>query len=288
MKWMQYRLEQIATKFFYGSMPRKSDLTNSGYPIFSGYRFVGYSKKYNIDRDTLIVVARGVGGTGRVEIAPKHCFLTNLSIGMDMDESIADLHYMYYHLNNQGLRYLDSGAAQSQITIENLKKHIVYIPDLPTQHRIASILSAYDDLIENNRRQIKLLEEAAQRLYREWFVELRFPGHENVKIVDGVPEGWSVNKIQDILTVCYGKDHKKVADGDIPVYGSGGYMRACQRPLFTGQSVLIPRKGSLNNIMYVDESFWTVDTMFYTVMKLPHIAHYVFQFMKTLDFYNYE
>lgn len=198
MKWMQYRLEQIATKFFYGSMPRKSDLTNSGYPIFSGYRFVGYSKKYNIDRDTLIVVARGVGGTGRVEIAPKHCFLTNLSIGMDMDESIADLHYMYYHLNNQGLRYLDSGAAQSQITIENLKKHIVYIPDLPTQHRIASILSAYDDLIENNRRQIKLLEEAAQRLYREWFVELRFPGHEDVKIVDGVPEGWKVMSMNDI------------------------------------------------------------------------------------------
>ena len=221
MKWMQYRLEQIATKFFYGSMPRKSDLTNSGYPIFSGYRFVGYSKKYNIDRDTLIVVARGVGGTGRVEIAPKHCFLTNLSIGMDMDESIADLHYMYYHLNNQGLRYLDSGAAQSQITIENLKKHIVYIPDLPTQHRIASILSAYDDLIENNRRQIKLLEEAAQRLYREWFVELRFPGHEDVKIVDGVPEGWKAETIGNVCCTIGGgtpstKEKTYYEGGNIP------------------------------------------------------------------------
>ena len=72
-------------------------------------------------------------------------------------------------------------------------------PDLPTQRRIASILSAYDDLIENNRRQIQLLEEAAQRLYREWFVELRFPGYENVEIVDGVPEGWQVVFLGDVI-----------------------------------------------------------------------------------------
>lgn len=208
-----------------------------------------------------------------------------------VDESKAHYKYLYYYFYSPAWRAVISehtviGATVDRIPLISFPNFPIELPDLPTQHRIASILSAYDDLIENNRRQIKLLEEAAQQLYREWFVELRFPGHENVKIVDGVPEGWSVNKIQDILTVCYGKDHKKVADGDIPVYGSGGYMRACQRPLFTGQSVLIPRKGSLNNIMYVDESFWTVDTMFYTVMKLPHIAHYVFQFMKTLDFYN--
>lgn len=77
----------------------------------------------------------------------------------------------------------------------------IMLPSLPTQRRIASILSAYDDLIENNRRQIKLLEEAAQRLYREWFVELRFPGHESVKVVDGVPEGWKKGIFDDICIV---------------------------------------------------------------------------------------
>ena len=81
----------------------------------------------------------------------------------------------------------------------HLYHFLVELPDLPTQRRIASILSAYDDLIENNRRQIKLLEEAAQRLYREWFVELRFPGHEGVKVVDGVPEGWKRVKIKDLI-----------------------------------------------------------------------------------------
>lgn len=215
------------------------------------------------------------------------CFPDSI-IGFIPFEDKCDVKYMKYCFDilQMECQQIAEGTAQDNLSWEKLSTIRFPMPDIAIQNRIASILSAYDDLIENNRRQIKLLEEAAQQLYREWFVELRFPGHENVKIVDGVPEGWSVNKIQDILTVCYGKDHKKVADGDIPVYGSGGYMRACQRPLFTGQSVLIPRKGSLNNIMYVDESFWTVDTMFYTVMKLPHIAHYVFQFMKTLDFYN--
>lgn len=71
------------------------------------------------------------------------------------------------------------------------------MPPLKTQHRIADILSAYDDLIENNQKQIKLLEEAAHRLYKEWFVDLRFPGYEHTKIMDGVPEGWKVFRFSD-------------------------------------------------------------------------------------------
>ena len=82
-----------------------------------------------------------------------------------------------------------------------LKPLAILCPPIETQHRIASILSAYDDLIENNRRQIKLLEEAAQRLYREWFVELWFPGHEGVKVVDGVPEGWKQTTADEVTTI---------------------------------------------------------------------------------------
>lgn len=111
--------------------------------------------------------------------------------------------YLYYWIKSntghQTLNNLTIGSSQKALTIENLKNAKIPLPDLPTQRRIASILSAYDDLIENNRRQIKLLEEAAQRLYREWFVELRFPGHEGVKVVDGVPEGWKKVTIADSL-----------------------------------------------------------------------------------------
>ena len=161
------------------------------------------------------------------------------------------------------------------------------LPPIEIQKQIAGILSVYDDLIENNQKQIKLLEEAAQRFYKEWFVDLRFPGHENTKIVDGVPEGWSRGLLKELISVNYGKDHKKAPDdGNIPVYGSGGLMRKCNKSLFSGEAVLIPRKGSLNNIMYVDETFWTVDTMFYATMKQPHTAVFVYFFVKAFDMYS--
>ena len=177
-------------------------------------------------------------------------------------------------------------TTRASLRNEDLLSIEVPVPTMPTQRRIADVLSAYDDLIENNRKQIKLLEEVAQRLYQEWFVDLRFPGHEHTKIVDGVPEGWEKRLLGDVVEVKYGKDHKSIPDGLIPVYGSGGFMRKCNQVIYDGESVLIPRKGSLNNIIYVDEAFWTVDTMFYTKMKLPDIGIFVYFFVKSFDMYS--
>ena len=199
--------------------------------------------------------------------------------------------YFTYYFKSKAFRRAVSGTAVGA-NIQNLSQarlsnHECRIPSIEVQHRIADILSAYDDLIENNQKQIKLLEEVAQRLYKEWFVDLRFPGHENTKIVDGVPEGWSRGLLKELISVNYGKDHKKAPDdGNIPVYGSGGLMRKCNKSLFSGEAVLIPRKGSLNNIMYVDETFWTVDTMFYATMKQPHTAVFVYFFVKAFDMYS--
>lgn len=199
--------------------------------------------------------------------------------------------YFTYYFKSKAFRRAVSGTAVGA-NIQNLSQarlsnHECRIPSIEVQHRIADILSAYDDLIENNQKQIKLLEEVAQRLYKEWFVNLRFPGHENTKIVDGVPEGWSRGLLKELISVNYGKDHKKAPDdGNIPVYGSGGLMRKCNKSLFSGEAVLIPRKGSLNNIMYVDETFWTVDTMFYATMKQPHTAVFVYFFVKAFDMYS--
>lgn len=92
-------------------------------------------------------------------------------------------------------------TTRASLTNDDLLSLEVPVPPLPVQQRIASILSAYDDLIENNQKQIKLLEEAAQRLYKEWFVDLRFPGHEGVKVVDGVPEGWESCKLRDVAEI---------------------------------------------------------------------------------------
>ena len=94
---------------------------------------------------------------------------------------------------------------------------------------------------------------------------------------------WHEGTLEELAEVKYGKDHKKLADGPYPVYGSGGFMRSAEKSLFSGESVLIPRKGSLNNVMYVDEAFWTVDTMFFTVPRIPGAAKFLYQYVKRLD-----
>lgn len=109
----------------------------------------------------------------------------------------------------------------------------------------------------------------------------RFVYHEEV---GWVPEGWAVLALEKVAKVKYGKDHKKLDDGDIPVFGSGGIMRYANQALYTKESILIPRKGSLNNIFYIDEAFWSVDTMFYTEISADFSAKYLFQVLKRYDF----
>ena len=103
----------------------------------------------------------------------------------------------------------------------------IVVPNIEKQKKIGRTLFLYDDLIENNQKQIKLLEEAAQRLYKEWFVDLRFPGQENTKIVDGVPEGWRISSIYDVFDIKYGKNlptSKITKAGQYPVYGASGVI----------------------------------------------------------------
>ena len=101
--------------------------------------------------------------------------------------------------------------------------------------------------------------------------------------IDNADPAWVQGHLSDLITVKYGKDHKKLAEGSYPVYGSGGIMRYVERPLYEKESVLIPRKGTLNNVMYVNQPFWSVDTMFYTEMKLPNVAKFVYHFVKAKD-----
>ena len=233
------------------------------------------------------------GDVGRCAFATEHekgwlCGTGCLRVTTDV--TIADSKFVFYQLQQpEVVGWVEKhavGATMLNLNTTILSNIPLLLPPIETQRQIADILSTYDDLIENNRKQIKLLEEAAQRLYKEWFVDLHFPGHEHTKIMDGVPEGWKKRLLGDIVEVKYGKDHKSISDGLIPVYGSGGFMRKCGQVLYDGESVLIPRKGSLNNIIYVDEAFWTVDTMFYTKMKMPNIGVFLYFFVKSFDMYS--
>lgn len=140
------------------------------------------------------------------------------------DERELSRDYLYYALKDKNFydkaNALARGAAQPDLPHSSFCSIEISFPSLSKQHCIASTLSRYDSLIDNYQKQIKLLEEAAQRLYKEWFVNLRFPGHENTKIVDGVPEGWEKKRLSDIGNVITGKtpstSHKEYYGGTIP------------------------------------------------------------------------
>ena len=147
----------------------------------------------------------------------------NLTWFKDFGESLDSKFLYYWFKSSEGWGKVDSiakGTAQKAVPIDALKDLEIPLPQLPIQRRIADILSAYDDLIENNQRQIKLLEEAAMRLYREWFVFMRFPGHESVRIEDGVPEGWEKKKVSSIMKFVKGKNL-----GDVSFEKLDGYEK---------------------------------------------------------------
>ena len=137
-----------------------------------------------------------------------------------------DCDFLYYYMGQQSIREamaktMVGASGRQRVNNKVFNDLQINLPPLQTQHRIATILSRYDSLIENYQKQIKLLEEAAQRLYKEWFVDLRFPGHENTNIVDGVPEGWEKKKISDVCeTVGGGTPSTKV-----PAYYKGGRIK---------------------------------------------------------------
>lgn len=193
---------------------------------------------------------------------------------------------------------LSSGSARDNLSQAELKKlKLIMPPTKDEQNKLVSILALIDRKIELNRAINQNLEAMAKQLYDYWFVQFDFPNEEgkpykssggkmiwNEKLKREIPNGWNNCTLQEFLTIKNGRDHKHLATGSHPVYGSGGEMRRVNEYLFSGESVLMPRKGTLNNIMYVNESFWTVDTMFYSEMKIVHSAKYVFFAIKDIDF----
>lgn len=174
---------------------------------------------------------------------------------------------------------LDGTSGRQRVPKECFNELILSLPESTIeQTAIASILSSLDDKIDLLHRQNATLEKMAETLFRQWFVH-------RPELAEGeeAKEEWEEGKLSDLVEVKYGKDHKKLLDGNIPVYGSGGLMRYAEKSLYDKESVLIPRKGTLNNVIYQNEPFWTVDTMFYTAMKIPNAAKFVFYFLKNQD-----
>ena len=207
-------------------------------------------KKFMLSYDDVLIAMTGshinqwasvVGRVARVKYTEKT--LLNQRVGKITvkENADADLDYIYYFLSQDKVKVQLAAKAggtanQANISATHIQELVFPCPNIETQIRISNILKNYDDLIENNKKQIKLLEEAAERLYREWFVDLHFPGHEDVKIVDGVPEGWKKQKISEFGEIITGKTPSTTKEqyygGNIPFVKIPD-MHNCVYPIVT-------------------------------------------------------
>ena len=188
---------------------------------------------------------------------------------------VSDPQFVYYlatspAFRNVAIKSMVGSSGRQRVQQGVLDDLELTVPPLEEQQRIGAFLAALDQKISLNNKINDNLQQQAQAIYTAMFISNADPA-------------WVQGRLSDLITVKYGKDHKKLADGVYPVFGSGGIMRYVERPLYTGESVLIPRKGTLNNVMYVNEPFWSVDTMFFTEMKIPNVAKFVFHFVKAKD-----
>lgn len=160
-----------------------------------------------IPANSIIVAMYGDGGTAGKAALTKIALSTNQACcNLVIDPEKADYNFVYYYLkiNYENLVSLKLGGSQQNLNTFTIKNFPIVVPDLPTQQRIAGILSAYDELIEVNNQRIRLLEDTARQLYKEWFVRLHFPGHEQTKFVKGLPDGWEVVPIGNVTDYSIG------------------------------------------------------------------------------------
>ena len=239
-----------------------------------------------IPKGAICVPCIGTIGT-KMTMTPCDCY-TNQSINSIICNENYDNEYVYYLIKNflPGLKAYNLGTASGReyVSKSNFEKiELVAEQDKEIQKKIGVILSRYDSLIENYQKQIKLLEEATQRLYKEWFVDLRFPGHENTKIVDGVPEGWTPSQLGQLVEFKRGKTitKKDVIDGDIPVV-AGGLEPAyyCNKSNTAERVITVSGSGANAGFtrMYF-EKVWASDCSFVDVSVTPFL-HFIYCYLK--------
>ena len=203
------------------------------------------------------------------------------------NQSIVDSSFLTYlllaPLQQHNLVSSANGATVAHVNLPTIRNLKISIPELPLQKKLGSILASYDNLIENYQRQIKLLEEAAQRLYKEWFVDLHFPGYENTKIVDGVPEGWRKGTLSSISEFRRGKTitKKEIKEGTVPVVAGGLTPAYYTNTSNTGSRVITISASGANagytRLYY--QNIWASDCSFVDASMTKYL-YYVYCFLK--------
>ena len=274
-------------------IPSKNGLTRPSKVRGSGYKFINMGELFSNDRigniemervqmsdkelENMLVqqgdllfarqslVLAGAGKCSIVQEVDEPTTFESHLLRVRLDKKIANPCFFYYYFRSPicKIKSIVTQGVQAGIRGNDLKKLSVHVPPLEIQNKIADILSRYDETIANNRRRIELLERSSRLLYREWFVYLRFPGHEHGAIdPDGIPEGWEKIPLGDVLTLQRGFDLPvaKRIEGNYPIYASTGINGYHEKLKVKAPGVVTGRSGSLGTVLYASEDFWPLNT----------------------------
>ena len=230
---------------------------------------------YVLNKGDLIIAMteQGPGLLGSSALVPESGkYLHNQRLGLiqEVDDKILDRHFLYYLFNTSSVRGQINGSATGTKVRHTAPDRIyrvkVTVPkDVGQQRRIVSILSAYDDLIDTNRRRIRVLEQTAGLIYKEWFIRLRFPGRQQVPTRDGVPEGWERRPLGEVAPLSYGRSLKtnNRLPGSVPVYGSSGVVGTHNNVMARGPTIIVGRKGIVGSVYWSSQDCFPIDTVYY-------------------------
>lgn len=246
-----YRIGEISQIFSGGDRPKVcSDVRTAecSIPIFSNGLdedgLYGYTNKAQIEGDCITVSARGANiGVVFYRDEPFLPIVRLLSVVPNRKK--IDSKYLYYYFKTD--KIIGTGSAQPQITIPFFQKKKIFVyENLATQQKIANILSRYDEAIENNNKRIKLLEQMAQNLYKEWFVRFRFPGYKNCEFENGIPVGWNVEKLGNVANISTGKCNREDAedDGIYPLFDRSQEIKLSNDWIKDCEAIIVPGEGT--------------------------------------------
>lgn len=244
--------------------------------------------------DTLCITIAGANTAETAILKFDACFPDSI-IGFIPDPQKSNVHFVKYSLDRlkDSFRAITRGATQDNLSLDKLLSFPILTPPLPVQHRIAGILAAYDDLIENCKQRIRILETMARSLYREWFVHLRFPGHEVVRMVDSplgeIPEDWAAGRLDEILVLQRGFDLPKSTrvEGNIPIYAASGVTGFHNVAKAKAPGVVTGRSGTIGNVLYIQDDYWPLNTALW-VKEFPSSEPlYAYFVLSTIELEKY-
>jgi len=258
--------------------------------------------KYELKTGDVVIQTVGSWPTNPASVVGKCVRIPHNAAGLLLNQNAVKLSpsngidsgFLFYLLRNDDFKSYIIGtaqgaASQAAITLDSIRGYEFDFPPLEMQQRITGILSAYDKLIENNQRRIRILEEMARTLYREWFVHFRFPGHKKVPIVTtshgDIPRGWEVGRLDDVLVLQRGFDLPKANrnEGTIPIYAATGVTGFHNEAKVKAPGVITGRSGTIGDVLYVQEDFWPLNTALW-VKEFPKAEPlYAYYVLSSLD-----